>query len=84
MVARGHLLIGRFAQGPSATFTPGRFVIGHRRARRPAVQANVLHRLEGAAGEEGNAKPGAFLGKAEVEHLIKLGRWRISRISRKL
>ena len=52
-----------------------RFMIGYRKARRPALQTSVLYRLEGAAGETEERDAGkAFLGWAEAEHLIvKLG-----------
>jgi predicted NBD/HSP70 family sugar kinase len=52
-----------------------RFMVGYRKARRPALQTSVLYRLEGAAGEAEERDAGkAFLGWAEAEHLIvKLG-----------
>ena len=40
-----------------------RFMIGYRKARRPALQTSVLYRLEGAAGETQERDAGkAFLG----------------------
>jgi hypothetical protein len=52
-----------------------RFMIGYRKARRPALQTSVLYRLEGAAGEADERHAGdAFRGWAEAEGLIiKLG-----------
>ena len=48
-----------------------RFMIGYRKARRPALQTSVLYRLEGAVGEADERDAGkAFLGWAEAEHLI--------------
>ena len=48
-----------------------RFMVGHREARRPALQRSVLHRLEGAVGEAEDRDAGyAFRGWAEVERLI--------------
>ena len=48
-----------------------RFMTGYRKARRPALQTSVLHRLEGAASEAEERESGnAFLEWAEAEHLI--------------
>ena len=61
-----------------------RFMIGYQGGRRPALQASVLHRVEGAVGEAEERDAGyAFRGWAESERLIVMSEERPRNEARK-